>query len=1573
MPDSDDEDDPLPTPTATTAQYRIGHATLNASFISPRGVEGLTLVRDALSPSKSVSNPQEHDEDDSPLSSPPESIQSDGFESLEKIVFAGSHENKYPIHNSRDEASLDRQDTNAVAVDLPLASTFSRSFRARTAIQQNPYTLERARYIVTCDERNIEPLRYREGSLELGMGHHDQETQDVEFAGSISPLNESPDDFMEVDTLAESFNTNGCSTSGTRSRHESKDDRDHKTRRRNSGTLDEAQDRRGADPPLVRTLASGFHLFDLSDSDEERAESTTETKHDTQAHESMPTPPRTMSTDSASSGRTNAIFESSNPSPLPTPVLSSAVRLRKRPIVREESDSDVMHRHGSPAMVVSDDEEPSSGDSSPEDESQELEVMGKKVRGVLPASFWKVHKVKRRSDGRSEPKDTHDGQRMVEKGVAQRTTSGDRFGHRLLRADLSLSDEESASEDHSKNQTSLGYEIDDQASQDTGEAAEADDDDEVDYMLPPRPRRTFAITSTKKRQKRLLDHIHRGSRTGISNVDCPNPVKRPDPVARPHKRRRLYAPKRTIQVLDGPDFGPGPVTPRPIFLNVAGRQARNRKVTTGLAARQKVFRFDDSQDDADVEAEIKRWEVVHNHATLAAPVDERIPHVVKTSEQSVLRSTKSLRLPGIEPRKTKTVDRQPQSFGKPPTDSSDRQQSLDGMDYPLRITQLRALLPSMNRSGLGRLATRIDTFRVGQLEEIRQTYNRILDRKRRLVVAPHGELEKADEPLASNAELMDRRSHNPLTKHKRRKQQPQEGLRCTKVDSPAIAREESVDYMRLYSQENTMTGRMRVITQWHSRYQTSWFHGRDKEGRFRISETTTAAYRHFLAVLRQFLMDTLQAMEDPDDTKVLRHFIHRLIPNRQRIGKANDVGNQMVKLRVDDAIVTKNIFELYVCFYSTVPMLAPRPRVLEYNVDFVSAHDMICTIAFEAWTKLFDLHLTDATLLEDLGNWLHTMLTQLGTRWDSAEAAARTEAASAAGRVPESIIRKAIDRNRRGVVDLAQPLFERLVTISCLALTESEWSSIFGTQQHLILADLAIKLTSTSTHTSQLLLGLLLTVTNRASAALNELLDCIRRILSSMFGSGDGGDLNLLRPAVMCYFNIAHQLVRRRARSWDHFLSPTSSLALDMLLDGQYLEQAKSLFYHLFIEADVEQYRMEFRPQVLTHWTRAILVRLTDGDPCVELTESIYKYENASLRLHELAGRLKYGGARPTTARLADILSEHRSDIIRHIVQNLSAQEADPEALFLAGGLDEADAISMLRTIFSSMKTTWISLSAAPEEQAVYTSLIWSVLDEYRTHSRSDFTVDAWFCNATTFPQKPTSTLELALRIRSVALENKAVNLGDLLRQEVNAADRSGSLNALAATLRTLLLPTFRDKLTTDEQIAETLSKHAKLIRHFAEYVYNAVHRPLIANLFLSTLIYVLNRLEVRVDQLNTQTIVLFLQACTELLPAMQHALCVYINDNNVEATETRSKIYQLTSLIFAWSTKSLDLLVDEGCLDRTIKATEEICELGANEDGPAADEAVKLLKTVMSCALSGETELAESLAMSFEGDPTNY
>lgn len=1619
VPDSDDEeDDPLATPDVIENEHRVVHATLDTpAQSSPDPTEtthnnleqyrdsrktensirdasdipatfnetnltrvrsppessaqanqgnlerGLSLIQDVLSPSRHASNPKTCDEDDSPLSSPPESLQSDEFESLDKIIFARGHEVELPTEGSPHDISSEHPGTTSLTVDLPTSSTLFRSFRARTAIQQNPYTLERARYIVTCDERDIEPVRYREESPELGMNHHEQETQDIDFEGSCSQLDESLErGIIDMDAPAELLAAEHDSTSAVRSHHRLKSARKDKTGVRELSKTGAEQDGSEADPPLVKTLASGFHLFDLSDSDDERADPDTKTRQDTQLHESMPTPPRTMSTNSASPGHSNLVLEDSSPPPVLTPVLSSATKLRKRSVVYEESDSESVRQHVEPATVISDDEHAESSDSSPEGESQELEVMGKKVRGVLPASFWKVHKARRGNIDRLEPKNNHGEQHMIEKGVAQRMMPSNNTGHYRLHVDLSLSDEESSDEELLRTQMSPQGEVD----QGFDEAMEVDLENGVDYMLPPRVRRTFATTSSKMTQKRLIHRMDGSSRTVVSLDSTSDSAERQKADTRPRKRRRLYAPRRTIQVLDGPDFNLVPAKSRPTFLKVAGRHARKRKLTTGLAARQKTFRFDNSQDDADIEAEIKRWEAVHDDDISSAPADDTVQNSKqgdsRSSKQGVTKIAGPSRLLGVGPGSENST-RRPQSSARPSANLLGGQQKLEAMNHALRVTRLRKLLPSMNRSGVGRLADRGDIVRVGQLEETRQSYNRFPSepKQRRLTVIPR---DRADERVrlpTLDTNPTHQRHHDALSKHKRRKRLSNERLRLIRSVPSFNSHEESVDYLSAYSQQPTMAGRMKILTQWHSEYQTAWFHGRDREGKFCISEKTTAAYRHFLATLIQFLTDTLQSLEDFSDTKTLRHFIHRLIPNRQRIGKVNEVGNQMVKLKVEDAIVAKNIFELYVCFYATVPVLAPRPRVLEYKVDFVSAHNMICTIAFEAWTKLFDLHLIDAMLLEDLGNWLRSMLTQLGTRWDSAETTARNEAASAASRVPEAVVRKAIDHNRKGIVDLLQTLFERLVTISRLALTESEWSSVFNTQQCLTFADLLFRLGTTSTHTSELILELLVTVTDRVSVASNELLDSVKRILSTVSGNGDGSNLKLLGSAVACYFNVGHQLVRRRAKSWGHFLSSASSHALDMILDCQNLDYAKSQFYHLLLEADVEHYRMEFRPQVLTHWIKATLGRLTDGDSCVELTLSIYKHENASLKLHELAACLRIEGAELTTAYLAEILSEHRSDIVRHIIRTLSAQAADPEALFLAGGLDEADAVVMLRTIFNTMKTTWTSLSTMPEEQAVYTSLVWSVLDEYRVHPRPDFIIDPWFFNTITFLQRQSSTLELALRMKSTTSEEKAVNVAELLHQEVVAADRSGSLSTLAVTLQTLLLPTTKDRLTTDTQMIRTLHKHAETIQCFATYIYNASHRPSIANTLLSVTIHVLERLELRVDQLDPETTTSLLAACADLFPAMLHALSATTKDSNIEATEIRSRIYKQTGLIFAWSTKFPSLLDEQECLVKVIDATEEVCEIAADEHGPATDDAVKLLKTVMSGALSGEAEVAES------------
>ncbi|KAL2046923.1 hypothetical protein N7G274_000941 [Stereocaulon virgatum] len=318
---------------------------------------------------------------------------------------------------------------------------------------------------------------------------------------------------------------------------------------------------------------------------------------------------------------------------LPTPVTSSEPSRRTFVDVSEDEESDYSSytrtRHSVATFG-------SSGVSSGNESSQEMQRVQRRIRGVLPASWLKLD-LKTQSkrsgkiaEGRAVPS-SEKGE--VQRGVARPVRPGGGKSPDLSKTPYQpiwFSEEESSvSEDdrvHSllNNRPDHTFHDDDDENFMTNRLGEAMEDDRIDTMLPSTARPRARPRKEKKRQTKIRDLGSQTHAVSEGFTKMPRSQRRRQQTTierldKGHRMKPVFHPPR-LSILDATAMRRDTPTPVPIFLKVASRTARSRRDKGRHSPSQKYLRLATKDDDYDTNNTLRNW----REGTIAPAPDDQI-------------------------------------------------------------------------------------------------------------------------------------------------------------------------------------------------------------------------------------------------------------------------------------------------------------------------------------------------------------------------------------------------------------------------------------------------------------------------------------------------------------------------------------------------------------------------------------------------------------------------------------------------------------------------------------------------------------------------------------------------------------------------------------------------------------------------------------------------------------------------------------------------------------------------------------------------------------------------------------
>jgi len=567
-------------------------------------------------------------------------------------------------------------------------------------------------------------------------------------------------------------------------------------------------------------------------------------------------------------------------------------------------------------------------------------------------------------------------------------------------------------------------------------------------------------------------------------------------------------------------------------------------------------------------------------------------------------------------------------------------------------------------------------------------------------------------------------------------------------------------------------------------------------------------------------------------------------------------------------------------------------------------------------------------------------LSQLLARWKAAQSEARAEAKRAMRRVDETLIRKVIEHNRQQTCQL---LVQALAAVEngvkdAVSLTEANTLLDHTSLPHFLTTVSQIPEVEEAVIEKALELPVVYLqeqwhLQNSSAIALH--VASIRQALTNLTSTRVLCSSTLQYIMAKVYFVLASAAVTQGQRSWDEFFEPRSSHSLDMFIDDRHLSDLKAHFYHCLLAHQTSHYELELRVPVFNHWLHVLLQTSSDYMACSLLTAGLFRHEKACLGMPSLAALFQPPDSETNDFLLGDRLPEVRHAAVKHVIKNLHSQENNAEADWLVGGLDEADAVRLLSTVFSTLKETWISLSEQPEEQDMYTVLIHLALNEYDIYPRTDFTVDSWFFNSSTFPQRQKYTFAKLFVTHFDTDEHFRKETRQQFNHEITHAVKYGRLTSLGEQLKETLLPTVVDEATCAISQKNMLLRHADFVNEIVPSVVDvhSTYHVDVSIMMLKVLIYVLENLECRTDTLARLTTQPLIEAMARVISVLSQTLSMATSDYN-------QLTFNLTRLTYRWTATILDDPQESFMSD-----VAAICDLAAETGG---EEAMLLLDTVM-------------------------
>ncbi|KAF1836004.1 hypothetical protein BDW02DRAFT_258890 [Decorospora gaudefroyi] len=546
-----------------------------------------------------------------------------------------------------------------------------REFRQRKPIQLHPYALEGELYRREVQSRGLKPVRRERSRSRSPQGHrtHQQdETQEQDFNPGESPTSSPPDVEIAVSTPALPPPKKDAQGANSVRQPTSK------SARRLASTqlrLPHPAKRRKLNLASTQVIAAPRSIFE----DNDLRRDIWSIPPNSPPYSSSP--PRNGNNSALRIGRLRVTTPAPN---LPTPSTSSVVQDDLQ--LLGESDSEPVPRsvqkpNGEvrrPTRVINTDSSTSAAESDSETEQgdKELKHVGRKIKGVLPASWLRFDRQaqeRRKAQHRERPRAQSDvalspGPTGPIRGVAQRITKPAGRPRQIVASgtpsrDLVLISDDSDDElrappsrhaqnvqDSVKDASELAAIFDDRYANDNLSDMEHDP-----LHLP-----TLGGAPKRKRQTKLTDAFGKAKKQKLSDGVARAVGHRKRSVGG-QSRRRKHGSSRVVRRTPPPamsviDVDISPSCQVPQFLKVARRQALGRPDLARQSPRNKHIRLHNAQDTEEANITLRQWRqgtlkpksnVVPQQGNIRRPLAGKVDNQQYTDRLSIsdARSTKS--------------------------------------------------------------------------------------------------------------------------------------------------------------------------------------------------------------------------------------------------------------------------------------------------------------------------------------------------------------------------------------------------------------------------------------------------------------------------------------------------------------------------------------------------------------------------------------------------------------------------------------------------------------------------------------------------------------------------------------------------------------------------------------------------------------------------------------------------------------------------------------------------------------------------------------------------------------------
>lgn len=563
----------------------------------------------------------------SPLSSPPDRITSPPGSPQDAV--ADRSQPTAPELEGNNPMDLAPQPEDE---HLPsTAARINRSFRQRNAIQLHPYLLEHAQYQSLMKTRGVQPIRVRPG--EPQTIHESEDSQNQDFQHENVPPSSDPASFDDVPSSpprherarAKSTPTSRPLDDTTQATNRNKDKSRRNilqskapgAKRRKVAHINERNEQEN-----IPNTTKPIQVVDNNPSPNENIEG--DSVFDVPLSPPLSGAPSSARTKTATGFRWPLGF---SPDAMATPITEKGQRSDGVEAMQIDSVSDSENEEPimEPAQVnISDSEE-----ENPRNDSFELRLMQRQMKGVLPASFARLDREEherraREKAERERQKRVLQQERRTGKGVAQRISRKDRPANdeeRPRPTTFFLSNYSSAEEEEdiaSPMQARLKEPDQRTLEQMLGlDDVGVDDDDDIpednriDYMAPPSTYNRKKKTYTSKRSDRP-DRLPKSPRQPTSRSTRSPTNKRQtritDTAKRPRKTTRRTKPQPPrLGILDADNSTDQPFESQPQFLRVAIRRAQSRRDLGRQSPTKKFLRLATEADSKDANRTLRAW------------------------------------------------------------------------------------------------------------------------------------------------------------------------------------------------------------------------------------------------------------------------------------------------------------------------------------------------------------------------------------------------------------------------------------------------------------------------------------------------------------------------------------------------------------------------------------------------------------------------------------------------------------------------------------------------------------------------------------------------------------------------------------------------------------------------------------------------------------------------------------------------------------------------------------------------------------------------------------------------------